>query len=935
MPAKKRTLGKRRPVTAQAGAPEHSRLQLLLKVTQEINETDDFQSAIAAALRNVCESTGWDYAEAWIPSADATALERSPVCYGLSRAVEDFRNSTVGIRLSPGLGLIGRVWSSKQPEWIPDVSVSPGLFYRSQAAREAGLKAAFGLPIPAAGQIIAVLAFFMLKSREEDKRLVEIVSAVAAQLGSVLQHKRAEEALRESERRFRAIFDQTFEFVGLLSPDGTVLEANQTALKFRGLERADVVGRPFWETAWWDISREARERLKEAVAEAAQGKFIRYETTHRDRDGIVGTFDFSLKPVTDDHGKVVLIIPEGRNITDRKRVEQELRESEERYRQLVDLSPYAIFLNHEGRFFFVNHAALELFGATSPDQLIGKPIQDVIHPDYRQLVAERIRQMTERGTKTPLIEQKNIRLDGTELDVEVTAAPLIYQGKPMVQVVARDVTERKRADQALRDSEARLQAIIDNSTAVIFLKDIQGRYILVNREYERLFHVSGEQIKGKTDYDIFPRATADAFRANDLKVLELGTPVEFEEVAPHDGSIHTYIAAKFPLFSSAGVPYAVCGIATDITQRKRAEERYINERKQAETWLQSLIDTTQDAVISIDRQGRVVLFNPAAERMFGYTRAEVEGRNVNLLMAEPYAGQHDSYISAYEQTGLARAIGRIRTVVARRKNGEPFPVEISVTEITASGEVRYAAFIRDISEKTKLQEQLIESERLAAIATTAAKLAHEIGNPLNGMYMTAQLLERRLARHADSLDDTVEPTLRTLMDEITRLNQLLLEFRSLSRREHYNFRPTAVAAVAAEVLETEAARYPGLKIRVEQDFPAELPPVHADSEKLKQALLNLCKNAVEAMPQGGTLTLRGRNSGRDVILEVADTGLGIPADVDIFEPFATTKSWGTGLGLVIVRQILTAHGGSVAYTSERGRGTVFRLTLPVSPPARN
>ncbi|MBI3062803.1 MAG: PAS domain S-box protein, partial [Deltaproteobacteria bacterium] len=650
---------------------------------------------------------------------------------------------------------------------------------------------------------------------------------------------------------------------------------------------------------------------------------------------VVGTFDFSLKPVTDEHGKVVLIIPEGRNITDRKRMEQELRESEERYRELVELSPDAIFLNHEGRFFFANSAALELFGATSPDQLIGKPVRDVIHPDYREVVAERIRQMMERGTKSPLIEQKNIRLDGTEFDVEVTAAPLIYQGKPMVQVVARDVTERKRADQALRDSEARLQAIIDNSTAVIFLKDIQGRYMLVNREYEKLFHVSGEQIKGKTDHDIFPRETAEAFRANDLKVLELGTPVEFEEVAPHDGAIHTYIAAKFPLFSSAGLPYAVCGIATDITQRKRAEERYINERQQAETWLQSLIDTTQDAVISIDRQGGIVLFNPSAEKMFGYTRAEVEGRNVNLLMAEPYASQHDSYISSYEQTGLARAIGRIRTVVARRKNGDAFPVEISVTEVTAAGEARYAAFIRDISEKTKLQEQLIESERLAAIATTAAKLAHEIGNPLNGMYMTAQLLERRLARHADSLDDTVEPTLRTLMDEITRLNQLLLEFRSLSRREHYNFRPTAVAAVAAEVLEMETARYQGLKIHVEQDFPAELPLVHADSEKLKQALLNLCKNAVEAMPQGGTLTLRGRNSGRHVILEVADTGLGIPAEVDIFEPFATTKSWGTGLGLVIVRQILTAHGGAVAYSSERGRGTVFRLTLPVSPPARN
>ncbi|MEK7378985.1 MAG: PAS domain S-box protein, partial [Candidatus Binatota bacterium] len=459
---KKRTRQKKPAAARKAMAPEDSRFQLFLRVTQAINETEDFQSAIAVALRNVCESTGWDYAEAWIPSADATALERSPVCYGIGEAVEGFRNSTVGIRRSPGLGLIGRVWSSKQPEWIPDVSVNPGLFYRSQAAREAGLKAAFGLPILAADQVVAVLAFFMFESREEDKRLVEIVSAVATQLGSVLQHKRTDEALRESERRFHAIFDQTFQFVGLLSPDGTLLETNQTALKFRGLKRSDVVGRPFWETPWWDISRATQDRLIAAITEAAQGKFIRYEVEHRDVSGEVGTFDFSLKPISDDTGKVVLIIAEGRNITERKRAEKGLRESEERYRQLVELSPYAIFLNHEGKFFFVNSAALELYRAASPEQLIGKPIMDVVHPDYRALVHERIRRMLEHGITTPLIEQKSLRLDGTEFDVEVTAAPLIYEGKRMVQVVARDITERKRAERELRESEARLQAILDN-----------------------------------------------------------------------------------------------------------------------------------------------------------------------------------------------------------------------------------------------------------------------------------------------------------------------------------------------------------------------------------------------------------------------------------------------------------------------------------------
>jgi len=787
-------------------APEDSRFQLFLRVTQAINETEDFQSAIAVALRNVCESTGWDYAEAWIPSADATALERSPVCYGIGEAIESFRNSTVGIRRSSGLGLIGRVWSSKQPEWIPDVSVNPGLFYRSQAAREAGLKAAFGLPILAADQVVAVLAFFMFESREEDKRLVEIVSAVATQLGSVLQHKRTDEALRESERRFHAIFDQTFQFVGLLSPDGTLLEANQTALKFRGLKRSDVVGRPFWETPWWDISRETQDRLRAAIAEAAQGKFVRYEVEHRDFSGEVGTFDFSLKPVVDEGGKVVLIIPE-----------------------------------------------------------------------------------------------------------------------------ARDITVRKRAERALRESEARLQAILDNSTAVIYVKDTQGRFVLVNREFEKLFHVTREQIIGKSDYDIFQKEMADAFQANDLKVIELGTPIEFEETAPHNGGVRTFISNKFPLYDSAGVPYALCGISTDITERKRAEEREILDRKRAETWLQSLVNTTQDAFISIDRQGRIVLFNPAAERMFGHGRAEIQGQKFNLLIAEPYASEYDSYITRHEPTGQRHAIGPIRTVVARRRNGEVFPVELAVTEVAAgeSEEARYGAFFRDISEKVRLQEQLIETERLAAIGTTAAKLAHEIGNPLNGMYMTVQLLERRLNKYADTPDDTVKSPMQTLKDEITHLNQLLHEFRSLSRREKYNFRPTALAAVAAEVLYIERPRYATLGIEVEEAFPADLHLVMADSVKLKQALLNLCNNAVEAMPQGGTLTLRAHNAEEQVVLEVVDTGLGIPDGVDIFEPFATTKTWGTGLGLVIVRQIVSAHGGTITYASERGKGTVFSLSLPL------
>ncbi|MGN6719504.1 MAG: PAS domain S-box protein, partial [Candidatus Binatia bacterium] len=158
--------------------------------------------------------------------------------------------------------------------------------------------------------------------------------------------------------------------------------------------------------------------------------------------------------------------------------------------------------------------------------------------------------------------------------------------------------------------------------------------------------------------------------------------------------------------------------------------------QKSEAWLRNLVATTQDAVVSIDRRGCVVLFNQSAERIFGYKAGEIVGCKVNVLMGEPYAAEHDGYIERYENTGEPRAIGRIRTVTARKKDGTLFPIELSVTEIDIDQNVHYAAFIRDISDKVELQKQLMESEKLAAIGGTAAKIGHEIANPLNGIYLT-------------------------------------------------------------------------------------------------------------------------------------------------------------------------------------------------------
>lgn len=363
--------------------------------------------------------------------------------------------------------------------------------------------------------------------------------------------------------------------------------------------------------------------------------------------------------------------------------------------------------------------------------------------------------------------------------------------------------------------------------------------------------------------------------------------------------------------------------ATHVTLRD------ITARKRTETWLSTLINATQDAVISIDRQSRIVVFNPAAEKMFGYGKTEVEGKKINALMGEPFASAHDGYIEHYEKTGEKRAIGQRRTVAGRRKNGETFPIELSLTEVATGQEVSYAAFIRDISEKVKHEHELAENGRLAAIGATVSKLLHELGSPLNGMYLSAQTLERRLASPGQLPDPGIAKAFDRVLGEIKRLNSMLSEFRAAARAPRYDFKPLSLEAIVREILALERAHYINKNILIDQSVPAALPPVLADGDKLKQVILNLCNNAVEAMPSGGTLSFYASSDDGHATIEIRDTGSGIPPGLDIWAPFVTTKKTGTGLGLKIVREIINAHRGKIDCRSEAGKGTTFRLTLPL------
>ncbi|MEX0803382.1 MAG: ATP-binding protein [Candidatus Binatia bacterium] len=234
-----------------------------------------------------------------------------------------------------------------------------------------------------------------------------------------------------------------------------------------------------------------------------------------------------------------------------------------------------------------------------------------------------------------------------------------------------------------------------------------------------------------------------------------------------------------------------------------------------------------------------------------------------------------------------------------------------------------------VIERKRAEKKLRESERLAATGEIAAVFAHEVGNPLNAISTTMQLLRYELTRGNENF---LHSALEDVSTEVNRLQSLLRDFRSLSRSTQFRVEKTDLAKLAREVLATGVAVRSDPRIRVIQEFDFDLPSVMYDCDKMKQVLINLCKNAVEAMPEGGILTVRGKNSAGGVQLEIADTGAGIPATVKVFQPFTTTKPEGTGLGLAIVRQIIDAHGGTIFYSSDPGKGTSFYLSLPPTPP---
>ena len=388
-------------------------------------------------------------------------------------------------------------------------------------------------------------------------------------------------------------------------------------------------------------------------------------------------------------------------------------------------------------------------------------------------------------------------------------------------------------------------------------------------------------------------------------------------------SVVAYLIAFRDALLASGIESRTRELNTELAYRKLADRQL----RAAEERYRTLVNLNPDAVV-VNFNGKIVYANNAAAQLVGARKPEdLLGRSpFDFVPADARAEVEQRYQRAKETGDPGPPSNQQR----RRLDGSIVDVEVVAALLPWEGGTAVQAILRDVSERNRLHSRLVESERLASIGAAAAKIGHELANPINGMSLTIQLLEQRLSREPVQADTQINLTVGRLKDEIARLGRLVSQFRTISRKEYYNFRPTNIAELIDSVIRDEAPVFARLGIEVESSVPADMPLLSVDRDKIKQALLNLVINAVEAMPRGGKLTIEATASERAVVVNIADTGEGIPLDVNAFEPFLTTKKEGTGIGLVVVRQIVTAHGGAVSYRSKPGEGTTFRLEFPLT-----
>jgi PAS domain S-box-containing protein len=637
----------------------------------------------------------------------------------------------------------------------------------------------------------------------------------------ICERKHAEAALNRVSKQNELVLLSAGEGILGIDLEGKVTFVNPAAARMTGWNAAELVGQPHHQLVRHTKPDGSLYKKDECpiLNSLTEGKPCGAEDFFWRKDGCAFAVEYLSTPIIEE-GKPGGAVITFRDITTRKRAEEALSRSEEQFRTLVESAPDAIFIQFDGRFAYVNDAAIRLYGATSEGELLGREIVERVHPDYRTNILERIQSVNEDGKPAPLMEQKHLKLDGTTIDVEAHSAPIRYLKSGGTLVFVRDITERKQIEESLLLSEDKYRRLFEDAVLGIFRSTSGGKIISVNPAYARMFGFdSPEEAKTQIN-DEAVDLYVEPLRRNEMAsmILDAKGPIRAENLYRRkDGDTFTGNIHAWAVRDRGGRLLYIEGFVEDITERKRAEE-----------------------------------------------------------------------------------------------------------------------------EKTMLEAQLRQAQKLEAIGTLAGGIAHDINNIL------APIIGYTEIALTDTLHSTrtrygLERTLNAALRARDLVKQILAFGRSGKEQQRT---PIEISSIVREVLKLLRASLPS-SIEIRQNIESGV--ASADTTQIHQVLINLCTNAAHAMGDGGILevnmarvhlsrsdlteqSILDLKPGAYLKLSVSDTGSGMDPRIQrrIFDPYFTTKEVGkgSGLGLAVVHGIVRRHNGAITVRSEQGKGTTFNIYLP-------
>ncbi len=763
------------------------------------------------------------------------------------------------------------------------------------------------------------------------KRIQELEKALSEQ-------KRINEKLHEDLSRFQLLYERVSLGYQSLDEQGHFLEVNQAWLDLLGYTREEVIGRSFSEFLHSDWKKHFEENFPrfKAIGEITG---VEFEMIKKDGKSILVTFNGKIgRKIDGSFQQTHCILHE---ITEQKRAEDALRASEEHYRTILESSPILFVIHRKGVIDYINRAGCAILGGKDPSEMKGRNIFDLVHPEYKNKVARRFANLKAGHINAPE-DIGIVRDDGEILFLQNTSLPVQFRNETAVLLMSVDITERKRVEKALRESERKWRNILVSTPQIGISFDPQARIVFANEHLLKLTGWKRREIIGRDWFEMFiPEYIREEVRKVFQTTISQKDALDFSnyenEILTRSGDLLNIAWSNVVNKDSEGNVSEITCLGVDLTERRKAE----NEIRKQKRLFETMFNTIPDGVVITNTRREIQLANKGVETTFGYRPEDLLGKSTEML----YANQ-----SKYREAGSAvfdknaKKPGDLYITRYRKKSGQEFTGETFGAKLLDENNqwIGNLGIMRDITEREQAEMRVQQAQKMESIGNLAGGIAHDFNNILFPIIGIAELLLEDLPKDSQEYENAQE-ILRAGKRGSDLVNQIL----AFSRQSAHQLIPVRAQQILREVLKLMRATIPSY-IEIHEDIQSDCGLMMANPTQIHQVAMNIITNAFHAMESdGGKITVKLKEvtlesgelpgsfleSGRYAVLSISDSGHGMSADLltKIFEPYFTTKEQGkgTGLGLAVAYGIVKEHKGEIKVYSELGKGTTFNIYLPV------